>query len=145
MGDTDLANQLVGAMTDLGDENQSGSDEPNLVGKEPALSLWSGALTGLMALLGPVLFVVMILLKPAYEMSLLRTSSGMKMLAFAVALQFMGMAVHFSCRVLINRKRAGFLCGLVYIGMFVLFYFPVIFIVLVGPAAIAIYERMLSK
>ncbi len=132
-------------MTDLGYESNSGSDRPNIVPGKPALSLLRDALTPIMALLGPILFVVMILMKPAYEMSLLRTSTGVKMLAFAVALQFMGMGVHFSFRLLNNQKDRRFLSGFIYIGVVVLFYLPVMFIVLVGPAAIAIYERVLFR
>jgi len=57
----------------------------------------------------------------------------------------MGMGVHFSFRLLNNQKDRRFLSGFIYIGVVVLFYLPVMFIVLVGPAAIAIYERVLFR
>ena len=95
----------------------------------------------LLALPGPILIAVMMLVKPDYELILFQNPIGMKMLAFASMQQVTGMVVHI-CWSLFGKKAPRWLSALIVVGVVVFFYLGSIFVVVVGPAAIAIYERM---
>jgi hypothetical protein len=66
------------------------------------------------------------------------------MLAFATVKQLIGMAVHISWK-LVDKKAPRWLSTLIVIGVVIFFYLGFMFVVVVGPAAIAIYERLPQK
>jgi tetratricopeptide (TPR) repeat protein len=82
-------------------------------------------------------------MKPEYAQMLFTNPIGMRMLAYALAMQLMGMLVHILWTVLCSKKAPKFLSVLVCIGVVVFCYVPFMSTILVGPAAVAIYERLL--
>jgi hypothetical protein len=134
-------------MTEPGEQNESGSGESNLVSEgRPDLWTWKDFLLFLLlGLPGSILVPVMILAKPDYEMMLFESQTGLRMLGFAIVQQVLGMAIHISWTLVGGKKASGWLSALIAVLLVLLFYLPFIFVVVVGPAAVAIYERLLRK
>src|SRR5438132_7637896 len=132
------------AMTDFGDGSKLDPEEPNFVGKSrEAHWPWKDLVPiFLMALTGPVLLPVMMLIKPDYEMVLFQNPIGLKMLGFAIVQQLVGMAAHISWTLFGSPKAPRWLSALIAILVVVFFYLGFMFTIVVGPAAIAIYQRM---
>jgi hypothetical protein len=139
-------------MTDFGDESLSGSEEPNIMGQSrQGLWSWNNLWSSnnlvpvlMLALPGPFLLAVMMLVKPEYGMTLFKNPIGLKMLAFATVQQLIGMVVHISWKQ-VDKKAPRWLSTLIVIGVVIFFYLGFMFVVVVGPAAIAIYERLPRK
>lgn len=134
-------------MTNKGDLNKNGADQPNPAGEKQQLSSsWNELAPVLVTALPlPIVFVVMWLRKPDYTEVLFTNSTGVRMLGLAVASQLIGMVVHFFWALLGSKKAPRWLSVLMIVGVFFFFYLPGIFTVLVGPAAIAIHERLIHK
>jgi hypothetical protein len=102
-------------------------------------------------LLPAILFVVMWVVKPDYIATLWQTPLGIKMLTSALVMLMTSAVILVPTFILLNRfvpleRKATHksLTRIIAILCFVLFFFPVIFTILIGPAAIQIMENMLK-
>jgi hypothetical protein len=99
-----------------------------------------------------VLYMIMFFfVNRSYVMILYTHPTGIKMLILALALMVLGAVIYLAIMFALNRALLGdkeptrhyrALCFMVDVFHFVVFIFPGILVVLVGPAAIQIYENL---
>src|SRR5262245_40939286 len=124
-------------------ESKYGPDQPTLWESQLPISPRRQFIAALvMALASPIVFVIMWFSKPDYVEMLFTSSTGLRMLIYATVGQFIGMVVHFSWTFICCKKAHRCLTVLIAGLVFFMFYLPALFTVVVGPAAIAIYERL---
>jgi hypothetical protein len=129
------------------DEGNRRAGEPKLICEgQRKSSLWIDLLPVLlMAFTGPVLLAVMFYIKPDYVSILFTNPIGLKMLVFAAAMQLIGTVAHIWWTVQGSHKAPRSVSILISLALVFCCYLPFMFTVVVGPAAVAIHERLPNR